>query len=117
MTMKKLPKTDAASRYTPFVEWSDEDQCYIGQCPELFFGGVHGDDRTAVYAELCEAVEEMVAILQADGRELPAPVADKEFSGKFVLRVDPSLHKLLTLRALGQGDSLNSYCTKKLARA
>ena len=28
--------------YTLVVEWSDEDQCYIRRCPELFGGGVHG---------------------------------------------------------------------------
>jgi hypothetical protein len=33
-----------ADRYEHIVYWSDEDRCYIGQCPELFFGGVHGAD-------------------------------------------------------------------------
>ena len=72
--MKKSRKQHPAARYTPFVEWSDEDQCYVGQCPELFYGGVHGADRAAVHVELCQAVEEMVAIIQADGKELPEAV-------------------------------------------
>jgi hypothetical protein len=33
-----------ADQYEKIVYWSDEDQCYIGMCPELFYGGVHGDD-------------------------------------------------------------------------
>ncbi len=27
------------------VEWSEEDQCYVGRCPDLFAGGVHADTR------------------------------------------------------------------------
>lgn len=103
-----------AARYTPFVEWSDEDNCFIGRCPEIFHGGVHGPDRAAVYQELCEVVDEWIAIMKCDGEKLPAPLK-QEFSGKFVLRCEPELHKLLALRALGQGDSLNAYCVKKLA--
>jgi predicted RNase H-like HicB family nuclease len=60
-----------AARYTPLVEWSDEDHCYVGTCPSLLFGGVHGLDRVAVYAELCEAVEEVIALIREDGHALP----------------------------------------------
>lgn len=104
-------------RYTLLIEWSDEDQCFIGRCPELFGGGVHGSDREAVYAELCEAVQEWVGIFRKDGRALPAPLAGKDFSGKFILRIPPALHRLLAIRALVDGDSLNSFVEKKLKRA
>jgi hypothetical protein len=41
-------------RYHRFVQWSDEDQCYIGYCPDIFYGGCcHGDLEEEVYAELC----------------------------------------------------------------
>ncbi len=43
-----------SARYTKIVEWSDTDQCFIGSCPDLFYGGCHGDDEKAVFAELCE---------------------------------------------------------------
>jgi len=26
-------------KYVTLVEWSDEDVCFIGSCPELFYGG------------------------------------------------------------------------------
>ena len=61
-----------ADRYEHVVYWSDEDQCYIGQCPELFFGGVHGDDAEAVFRELRQAVEENVILRQQQGT-LPEP--------------------------------------------
>jgi hypothetical protein len=37
-----------SDRYLKIVEWSDEDQCYIGACPGLMLGGIHGDDETKV---------------------------------------------------------------------
>ena len=114
---KSKTKAAPAARYTPFVEWSETDQCYIGRCPELFFGGVHGADRAAVYAELCEVIDEWIEILQTDGKALPEALAGKDYSGKFVLRVEPATHKLLALRARAEGDSLNSYCVKKLTAA
>jgi predicted HicB family RNase H-like nuclease len=40
----------------------------------------------------------------------------KQFSGKFVLRVDPALHRRLAAKALADGDSLNGFCAKALAK-
>jgi hypothetical protein len=39
----------ASDRYLKVVEWSEEDQCYVGSCPGLMIGGVHGDDEAEVY--------------------------------------------------------------------
>jgi predicted RNase H-like HicB family nuclease len=64
-------------RYTKIVEWSDEDGCYIGSCPELFCGGCHGDDKATVYAELCEIVDEWLDILKRDGKSLPPAAAGR----------------------------------------
>jgi len=64
-----------ADRYPKTVEWSEEDKVFIGRCPSLFFGGVHGDDEAAVYRELCEAVEEWIEIHEADGKPLPPPIS------------------------------------------
>jgi predicted HicB family RNase H-like nuclease len=114
MTRKQIK--EQAARYAKFVEWSDEDQCFVGRCPELMLGGVHGRDEARVYAELCGAVEEWVALLDRDDA-LPEPLATKEFSGKFVLRVEPALHRRLAAKALAAGESLNSYCVKTLVKA
>jgi len=44
-------------RYIKIVEWSDEDQCYVGRCPGLILGGCHGTDEKEDFAELCQIVE------------------------------------------------------------
>ena len=46
-------------KYRKIIEWSDEDNCYIGTCPDLMFGGVHGSNETKVYRELCCVIREM----------------------------------------------------------
>jgi predicted RNase H-like HicB family nuclease len=67
-----------ASKYLKIVEWSDEDGCFIGSCPELFYGGCHGDDERAVFDELCQIVKEMVEIYKQDGKDLPAPISGRD---------------------------------------
>ena len=115
MTSKQTKAQSA--RYAKFVEWGDEDQCFIGRCQEIMGGGVHGGDEAWVYAELCQAVEEMLELFHADGGALPEPLAAKKFSGKLVVRVEPALHRRLAVKALAAGESLNSYCAKTLVKA
>ena len=64
--MKK--KTDIYHRW---VAWSEEDQVYIGYCPDLFGGGVHGDDPVEVARELQEVIDEWETIFQEDKAPLP----------------------------------------------
>ena len=115
MTRKQLK--EQAARYAKFVEWNEEDQCFIGRCPELMLGGVHGNDEAGVYTELCIAVEETIKLIHMDGQEMPHPLSKKGFSGKFVLRVEPAIHRRLAAKALAAGESLNSYCVKTLVKA
>jgi predicted RNase H-like HicB family nuclease len=63
-TVKQI-KAEMA-RYPKYVEWSDEDQCFIGRCPTLFSGGVHGSKEAEVYVELCQTVAEWVELLHKD---------------------------------------------------
>jgi predicted HicB family RNase H-like nuclease len=106
-----------AARYAKFVEWSDEDQCFIGRCPGLSGGTVHGSDEARVYKELCETVEEWIELLHNDGVPLPEPLAGKKFSGRSVLRLEPALHRRLAAKALAAGESLNTYCARTLCKA
>ncbi len=103
-----------SDQYIKIVEWSEEDQCYVGTCPGLMLGGIHGKDEAKVYKELCQAVEEWIDIYKKDKEPLPAATAGKDYSGKFVVRVGRDLHKSLAIDALRRGESLNSYCVNLL---
>ena len=106
-----------SDRYLKIVEWSDEDQCYVGTCPGLMLGGVHGDDETKVYKALCTVVEEWIAIHEDDDEPLPPETAGREYSGKFVLRLGKDLHKKVAIEAIRSGKSLNGYCVDVLEAA
>ena len=115
--MKRNELKAKAARYTKLVGWSDEDGCFVGSAPPLIGPCCHGNDEAKVYAQLCQIVKEWIQILETDGRELPEPLAGKKLSGKFVLRVEPALHRRLAAKALAAGESLNSFIAEKLAKA
>jgi predicted HicB family RNase H-like nuclease len=58
----------------------------------------------------------VIEILETDGHPLPEPLGGKKFSGKFVLRLEPALHRRLAAKAIAAGESLNSYCVKTLVK-
>jgi predicted RNase H-like HicB family nuclease len=66
------------ARYLKIVEWSEEDQCFVGSCPGLFYGGCHGDDERRVFEELCQMVDETIALYHQDGKPLPPPTSGRD---------------------------------------
>ncbi len=73
-----------SSRYVKIVEWSEEDQCFVGSCPGLLYGGCHGDNEQEVFSELCRIVEETIDLYRRDGRSLPSPTAGKDYANKML---------------------------------
>lgn len=74
----------AAARYVKIVQWSDEDNCFVGSCPGLFYGGVHGDDEQSVFAELCQVVEETVELYELEKRPLPPVTSGHDWANAIV---------------------------------
>ena len=103
-----------SSRYMKIVEWSDEDQCFIGRVPGLALGGVHGKSEKRVYDRLCKLVDEWISIYEEDGEPLPPSTTGRKYSGKFNLRVGEELHERLSIESLKAGESLNRYCVRLL---
>ena len=64
-----------SDRYLKFVLWSDEDDCYVGFCPDLFpWGGVcHGETEEKAFKQLCALVRKEVQDLSNGGKKLPTP--------------------------------------------
>lgn len=69
-----------SARYVKIVQWSEEDQCFVGQCPGVIGPCCHGDDEAKVYAQLCRIVEEWIETLKHDGKALPPPTADLDIA-------------------------------------
>ena len=67
-----------SARYVKIVEWSEEDQCYVGSSPGLLYGGCHGDDEKRVFDELCQIVEETIALYKKDNKPLPPSTSGRD---------------------------------------
>ncbi len=74
----------ASTRYVKIVEWSEEDLCFVGSCPGLFYGGCHGENEQAVFAELCEIVDKVIDLYQVDGKPLPPATCGKDYANKML---------------------------------
>ena len=105
-----------SDRYLKVVEWSEVDGCYVGTAPGLILGGVHGRDEAKVFKELCQACEEAIELLNKEGRTLPEATANKKYSGKILLRIPQGLHKVLTLKALKAGESVNKLIQQQIEK-
>ena len=71
-------------RYAKVIEWSEEDHCFVGSCPGLFYGGCHGDDEKKVFAQLCQIVDEVLELYQEDGKSLPAPTSGRGYANQML---------------------------------
>jgi predicted RNase H-like HicB family nuclease len=71
-----------SARYVKIVEWSEEDQCYVGSSPGLIYGGCHGDDEKAVFDELCQIVVEAIDLYRKRGAPLPPATSGRDFVNK-----------------------------------
>ena len=74
------PVVKDSTRYVKIVEWSDEDNAFVGQCPGIIGPCCHGMDEAEVYRELCQIVDEWIDIARKDGRPLPPPTAGKDIA-------------------------------------
>jgi len=70
------------ARYPKIVEWSEEDQCFVGSAPDLILGGCHGPDERAVFEELCQIVDETIEIYKSEGKPLPPAPRTRVDHGK-----------------------------------
>ncbi len=69
-----------SARYIKIVEWSEEDQCFVGQCPGIIGPCCHGDNEAEVYNELCRIVEEWLEMAKKENKELPPPTIGKNIA-------------------------------------
>jgi predicted RNase H-like HicB family nuclease len=73
-----------SARYVKIIEWSEEDQCFVGSCPGLLYGGCHGNDELAVFEQLCAAVDEAIDLYRRDGKPLPPPTSGRDYATKLL---------------------------------
>lgn len=103
-------------RFTYRVTWSEEDGEYVGLCAEFPSLSWLADSPEEALAGMRTVVAEVVADMQANSESVPKPIATRRYSGRFMVRVPPALHRRLTLEAAESGVSLNRLASAKLAQ-
>ena len=104
-----------ADHYTYRITWSPEDGEHLGRCaefPSLSWLAPTPDEALSGIREL---VSDVLADMRANGESLPEPLADRTYSGRFVVRVPPETHRDLVIKAAEEGVSLNRLVSARLA--
>ena len=103
-------------RYTYRVTWSEDDNEYVGLCVE--FRSLSWLARTpeAALKGIRKVVEDVVKDMRDNGEAIPEPIACRHYSGKFMVRVPPQVHRNLSIKAAESGVSLNRLASSKLSQ-
>ncbi|MDH3598780.1 MAG: type II toxin-antitoxin system HicB family antitoxin [Candidatus Tectomicrobia bacterium] len=104
-------------RYTYRMTWSEDDQEYLGLCAEFASLSWLASTPEAALEGIRQVVADVVEDLKTTGEEAPEPISVKSYSGKFMVRVPPDLHRRLALEAAEAGVSLNRLASVKLSQS
>ena len=101
-------------RYTYRVTWSGDDNEYVGLCAE--FPSLSWLARTPETAlkGIRKLVADVVKDMNAFEETIPEPIASRSYSGKFMVRIPPDVHRKLAVQAAESGVSLNRIASSKL---
>ena len=105
----------ANDRYSYRVTWSEADQEYVGLCAEFPSASWLAATPEAALKGVRKLIASMVEEMRQGGDPIPEPIATRKFSGKFMIRVPPEVHRKLALKAAEDGVSLNRLASAKLA--
>lgn len=104
-----------ADRYTYRVTWSEEDQEYVGLCAEFPSLSWLAETPEKSLQGIRTLVKKVLTEVRRAKEPVPEPISTRAYSGKFVVRVPPELHRMLAIRAAESGVSLNRLVSSKLS--
>ena len=103
-------------RYTYRVTWSEDDNEYVGLCAEFPSLSWLSATPEAALKGIRKLVSEVVADMEFNDETIPEPIACRQYSGKFMVRVPPDVHRNLAIQAAESGISLNRVVSSKLSQ-
>ncbi|MCP4423160.1 MAG: type II toxin-antitoxin system HicB family antitoxin, partial [Chloroflexi bacterium] len=101
-------------RYTYRVTWSEEDEEYLGLCAEFPSLSWLSSAPEEALRGIRQVVADVVADMQANEESIPEPLSVRKYSGKFLLRIPPDVHRRLAIEAAEAGVSLNRLASAKI---
>ena len=102
-------------KYSYRIIWSEEDKEYVGLCAELPSLSWLSRNQTEAFKGIMKLAANVIKDMETTGEHIPEPLSMKEYSGKFVVRVPPQVHRKLAMEAMEAHVSLNRYVSAKLA--
>jgi len=108
-------KATQNDKYTYRVTWSEEDSEYVGLCIEFPSLSWLAATPETTLRGIRRVVADVVADMKESGESVPEPLATRKFSGKFMIRIPPNVHRELSIEAVEAGVSLNRLASAKLA--
>ena len=102
--------------YTYRVTWSEEDSEYVGLCAEFPSLSWLASSQETALRGIRRVVAEVVTDMKKKREAVPEPVAARRYSGKFLVRVPPDIHRRLATEAADAGVSLNRLASAKLTQ-
>ncbi len=98
------------------MTWSPQDGEHVGLCLEFPSLSWLAETPDEAFSGIRTLVNEILTDLQESGESPPVPLADRAYSGKFLVRIPPEVHRGLVLRAAEEGVSLNRLVSARLAQ-
>jgi predicted HicB family RNase H-like nuclease len=112
MSTKAELKND---HYTYRVVWSEEDAQWVGLCAEFPSLSWLAPTPEDALRGIRKTVAEVVKDMKAGGERVPEPISSRRYSGKFMVRVPPAVHRRLAVEAAEEEVSLNRLISAKLS--
>lgn len=103
------------NHYTYRVTWSQDDDEHVGLCAEFSSLSWLAPTPEKALAGIRHLVAEVVADMQSTGEPIPDPLSERQYSGRFMVRVPSLVHRALATEAAEQGVSINRLACAKLA--
>ena len=105
-----------SNHYTYRITWSAEDGEHVGLCTEFPSLSWLAATPEEALSGIQRLVADCVFDMRTNGERVPEPMADRVYSGKFIVRVPPETHRALAIRAAEQGVSMNRLVSARLAQ-
>ena len=101
--------------YAYRVVWSEEDQEHVALCSEFPSLSWLAPTPEGALRGIRKTVAEVVADMRENGEKIPEPLVSRNYSGKFMVRIPPEIHRQLAMEATEEQISLNRLVSAKLA--
>jgi len=102
--------------FTYRVTWSEEDQEYVGLCTEFPSLSWLTETQESALEGIRQLVANVISDMKKNNEEIPVPISIRKYSGKFIVRIPPEVHRKLAEIAAEEGVSINRLVSARLAK-